>query len=91
MYGKSSSDMYGKSSSDMYGKSSSDMYGQNQSSQTIGYPEVYNSQGSSGVTETYGYYKSEKRTFTEQPGKRTYNEYLSDAGMQGKYYLLFLF
>ena len=82
-YGQGQSGYYGQSQSDdMYGKSSSDMYGQNQSSPTIGYPEVYNSQGSSGVTETYGYYKSEKRTFTEQPGKRTYNEYLSDAGMQ---------
>lgn len=49
--------------------------------QPISYPDIYSSKGSSGMSEMFS---PKKRKFTEEPMKRTYNDYLMDTNLQGK-------
>lgn len=49
--------------------------------QPISYPDIYSSKGSSGMSEMFS---PKKRKFTEEPMKRTYNDYLMDTTLQGK-------
>ncbi|CAG2239258.1 unnamed protein product [Mytilus edulis] len=47
--------------------------------QPISYPDIYSSKGSSGMSEMFS---PKKRKFTEEPMKRTYNDYLMDTTLQ---------